>query len=190
MNIPSSHIDTKLNWKGSIFSLWWELLEFTLLHRAVLIVFIMLYITSLAYPIFGSLYLFTAFISFPWLLPFASGNHKPLISFSIVCLYFFFSLLFFRAPPKAYGSFQLGVELELYLLVYARHSHSNAGSELSLQPTSQLMAMPTDLRSTEQGWGSNPSPHGYSLVGFVFAVPQWELLVCILFCFVLSFCLS
>ena len=40
-----------------------------------------------------------------------------------------------------------------------RQSHSNAGSEPSLQSTPQLTAMP-DPQPTEQGQGSNPQPHG------------------------------
>ena len=39
-------------------------------------------------------------------------------------------------------------------------SHSNAGSELHLQPTLQLVAMP-DPEPTKQGQGSNPHPRGY-----------------------------
>ena len=39
------------------------------------------------------------------------------------------------------------------------HSHGNARSEPSLQPTPQLMAMP-DPQPTERGRGSNPQPHG------------------------------
>ena len=37
---------------------------------------------------------------------------------------------------------KLGVELELQLLAYTT-AHSNVKSELFLQPTAQLMAMPT-----------------------------------------------
>ena len=39
------------------------------------------------------------------------------------------------------------------------HSHSNAGSELRLQPAPQLTTMPDPL-PTEQGQGSNPRPYG------------------------------
>ena len=39
-----------------------------------------------------------------------------------------------------------------------QHSHSNARSELHLQPTPQLMAM-LDPEPTEQGQGWNPQPH-------------------------------
>ena len=41
-----------------------------------------------------------------------------------------------------------------------RQSHSKAGSELHLQPTPQLTAMP-DTYCTERGQGSNLRPHGY-----------------------------
>lgn len=39
------------------------------------------------------------------------------------------------------------------------HSHSNVGSETSLQPTPQLIAVP-DPKPTEQGEGWNPHSHG------------------------------
>ena len=38
-------------------------------------------------------------------------------------------------------------------------SHGDAGSELHLQPTPQLIAM-ADPQSTEQGQGLNPQRHG------------------------------
>ena len=40
-----------------------------------------------------------------------------------------------------------------------RQSHSNAGTELHLQPTPQLTATP-DPQPTEQGQESNLQPHG------------------------------
>ena len=40
-----------------------------------------------------------------------------------------------------------------------QQSHSNAGSELHLQPMPQLMAM-LDPQPTEQGQGLNPQLHG------------------------------
>ena len=40
------------------------------------------------------------------------------------------------------------------------HSHSNVGSELRLQPTTQP-ATTLDPRPTEQGQGSNPHPLGH-----------------------------
>ena len=45
------------------------------------------------------------------------------------------------------------------------HSHSNTGSELSLQATPQLTAMP-DPSPTEWGQGLNPQPHGSQLDSF------------------------
>ena len=68
---------------------------------------------------------------------------------------------------------RLGVESELQLLAYAtatamqdpscvcnlHHSHSNAGSQLCLQPTPQLTATP-DPWPTERGQGSNLHPNG------------------------------
>ena len=40
------------------------------------------------------------------------------------------------------------------------HSHSNAGSELSLRSTPQLTAT-SDPQPTDRGQGSNLHPHGY-----------------------------
>ena len=40
------------------------------------------------------------------------------------------------------------------------YSHSNAGSELHLRPTPELMVTP-DPEPTERGQGSNSHPHGY-----------------------------
>ena len=59
---------------------------------------------------------------------------------------------------------RLGVVLELHRQAL-RHSHSNARSELHLLPTPQLITT-LDPRPTEQGQGSNPHPHGYSLICF------------------------
>ena len=50
--------------------------------------------------------------------------------------FFFF---FFRVTPTAYRGSQ-GRDLIGAVAASLRHSHSNAGSELSLQPTPQLMA--------------------------------------------------
>ena len=54
--------------------------------------------------------------------------------------YFILFIMLFRAAPTAYGGSQargqIGAEA-----VSLHHSHSNAGSKLSLQPTPQLMAM-------------------------------------------------
>ena len=46
------------------------------------------------------------------------------------------------------------------------HSHSNAGSELCLQPTPHLTAT-MDPQPTERGQGLNPHPHGYYLDSFL-----------------------
>ena len=50
--------------------------------------------------------------------------------------------------------------------------HSNAGSELRLQPTPQLTATP-DPQSTNQGQGPNRQPHGSQLDPPTTA-PRWE----------------
>ena len=66
---------------------------------------------------------------------------KSYILFSVFQIIFLFSFSFlFMAAPIAYGSSRArgwirAAAAGLY------HSHSNAGSELQLQPTTQLMAM-------------------------------------------------
>ena len=75
---------------------------------------------------------------------------------TIVSFLFFFFLL--MAAPAAYGGSQARVPIEA-VATSLHHSHSNAGSEPSLQPTPQLMAMP-DIQPTEQGQRSNLQPHG------------------------------
>ena len=67
------------------------------------------------------------------------------------------------------------------------HSHSNARSEPSRPPTSQLTAM-ADRWPTEQGQWLSPCPHG--LVGFVSAEPWRELPVCLFFFFIWKIQLS
>ena len=66
-------------------------------------------------------------------------------------------MLLFRLTPAAYGG-----------------SQARGQSELKLPAYTTATAMP-DPQTTEGGQGSNPQPHG-SLVGFVFTVPQGELL--------------
>ena len=68
---------------------------------------------------------------------------------------FFF---FFRAAPMTYQSSQARGRIGA-VATNLRHSHSNARSELRLQPTPQLTAKP-DPEPTEQGQGSNPHLHG------------------------------
>ena len=73
-------------------------------------------------------------------------------------LFFFCLFAFSRASPSAYGGSQArgligAVATSLY------HSHSNVGSEQSLQPTPQLTATP-DPESTERDQGWNLPPHG------------------------------
>ena len=69
---------------------------------------------------------------------------------------FFFS--FARVALAAYGGFQAR-GLTRAIAAGLRQSHSNAGSELRVQPIPQLTAMP-DPKPTERGQGSNPQPHG------------------------------
>ena len=74
-------------------------------------------------------------------------------------LTFFCLFIFSRASPAPHGASQArgligGIATSLH------QTHSNKGSEPSLQPTLQLMAMPGPSPN-EQGQGSNPQPHGF-----------------------------
>ena len=75
--------------------------------------------------------------------------------------YFFLFLFFllFRAAPTAHGSSQARGPIGA-VATSLRHSHSNMGSEPRLQTTPELTVVP-DPSPTEQGQGSNLSPHGY-----------------------------
>ena len=88
-----------------------------------------------------------------------------------VFLFFCFFLSFFRAAPTAHGGSQARGQIAV-VATSLRHSHSNAGSKLHLQPTPQHRATP-DSQPTEQGQGSNPQPHGYQL-GSLITEPRWE----------------
>ena len=55
-------------------------------------------------------------------------------------LFFFFFFVFFFPLPAAYGGFPANGPIRA-VAAGLRHSHSNAGSELHLWPTSQLKAM-------------------------------------------------
>ena len=72
----------------------------------------------------------------------------------------FLFLLFclFRATSAAYGGSQAR-ELIGATAASLHRSHSNAISELHLQPASQLTA-PSDPQPTERGQELNPQPHG------------------------------
>ena len=67
--------------------------------------------------------------------------------------------LFFRATPMAYGNSQPR-GFPGAAAASLCHNHSNARSELRLQPTPQLMAT-LDPQPTERGQGSNLRLHGY-----------------------------
>ena len=56
-------------------------------------------------------------------------------------LFPFFVFLFFRATPEAHGGSQARGPFGA-VATGLQHSHSNAGSELRLLPTPQLMATP------------------------------------------------
>ena len=64
------------------------------------------------------------------------------------------------AAPAAYGGSQARGLIGATTAASLCQSHSNAGSELCLQPTPQLTATP-DPQPTEQGQGSNLEPHGF-----------------------------
>jgi len=74
-------------------------------------------------------------------------------------IYIYFCLFAFsRAIPVAYGGSQARGLIGA-VATGLHQSHSNLGSEPSLQPTPQLTAMP-DHQPTEQSQGSNPQAHG------------------------------
>ena len=72
---------------------------------------------------------------------------------------FSFSSFFLRAAPAAHGGSQARGQIRA-TAAGLHHSHSNAGSQLCLQPTLQLTATLGPL-PTERGQGSNPCSHGY-----------------------------
>ena len=79
---------------------------------------------------------------------------------SIYLLLYFkiFVFCLFRAALTAYGGSQARGRIGA-VAAGLRQSHSNAGSELHLRPTPQLMATP-DAEPTERGQGSNPQLDG------------------------------
>ena len=70
---------------------------------------------------------------------------------------FFFFFAISWAAPLAYGDSQARDRIGV-VAVGLCQSHSNMGSEPSLQPTPQLTTTP-DPQPTEQGQGSNPQPY-------------------------------
>ena len=101
------------------------------------------------------LLLTSSFKSFFWVLLLSSGFGRPagagvrdlmnLIVAGFFCFVFLFVCLFgfclFSATPEAYGSSQARRLIEV-AAACLHHSYSNSRSELCLQPTPQLMAMP------------------------------------------------
>ena len=65
----------------------------------------------------------------------------PTVFYFILLLFFICLLSFFRAALAACGDSQAGGLIGA-VAAGLRHSHSNARSELHLQPTPQLTAMP------------------------------------------------
>ena len=82
---------------------------------------------------------------------------SPFLGF-FVFIFVFYLFAFSRAALTAHGGSQARGLIRA-VATSLHHSHSNARSELRLQPTPQLTAMP-DPQPTEQGQGSNPQPHG------------------------------
>ena len=74
------------------------------------------------------------------------------LSFVCVCM------CLFRTILAAYGGSQARGPVRA-VAASPRQSRSSKGSQLSLQPTLQLMAA-LDPEPTEQGQGSNPYPRG------------------------------
>ena len=72
--------------------------------------------------------------------------------------FFFGFFVFSRAEPVTYGGSQAR-GLVGAVAAGLHHSHSNARSELHLQPTPQLRTT-LDPQPTEQGQGLNRQPHG------------------------------
>ena len=64
--------------------------------------------------------------------------HRVVCFYYIVVLFNFIYLFIFRATPTAYGSSQTKGLIGA-TAAGPRHSHSNEGSKLCLQPTPQLM---------------------------------------------------
>ena len=76
----------------------------------------------------------------PWLVA-ASLQSLPPSSHALLLWACKVSLFLFRATPVAYGSSQARGRIRA-AVAGLHHSHSNAGSKLSLQPTPQLLATP------------------------------------------------
>ena len=95
------------------------------------------------------------------------------ISIYIFCPFFFF--LLFRATTVAYGISKTRGR-NWAGAAGLHHSHSNMGSEPCLQPISQLTAMP-DIKPASS----------WIIVGFITTEPQWELLFCPFFDWIVCF---
>ena len=97
----------------------------------------------------------------------------PLFLF-IFCYYYYcycYYYYIFRVASAAFGSSQARDQIRATAANLC-HSHSNARSELRLQPTAQLTATMDSPRHllTERGRGWNPHPHVF--VVFVSSAPQ------------------
>ena len=106
------------------------------------------------------LVILTIFSLFCYIL---KSNNAYWIAVYLKIFYFFIFLVFvFFAmswtAPTAYGGSQARGQIGA-AASSLHQSHSNAGSQPSLQPTPQLMAT-LDRQPTEQGQGPNLQPHG------------------------------
>ena len=90
----------------------------------------------------------------------SSYPHQHLFVVFCVCV-LFFSCLFFRATPTAYGGSQARSLIGAFA-TSLHQSHSNARSELHPRPTPQLTATPY-IQPTKQVQGSNPQSYGSQL---------------------------
>ena len=116
-------------------------------------------------------------IELPWyhifvglFLHFSLFQRSKLLSYANTALSFFSSeafsfLFFFRATPLAYGSSQARGPIG-DTAVCLHYSHSNAGSEVHLQPTPTAYSNHRILNSLRRGQGLNLHPHGYQLGSF------------------------
>ena len=80
-----------------------------------------------------------------WTWPLTRASRLIIRKGGIHCIFvylFIYPSIFLGPHPWHMEVPRLGVQSELLLPAYARTNHSNVGSELCLQPTPQLMAMP------------------------------------------------
>ena len=97
-----------------------------------------------------------------------NSKYSILMLLQMVCVVSFLALLFFRATPAAHGRSQARGWIRA-LAAGLHHSHSNAGSQLSLPPTADNAGSLTHWARP----GIEPSS-SWIWVGFVTTEPQRE----------------